>query len=73
MMSQAGMTPMQVILSGTKNAAHVLRLGEAIGTVEPGKQADLLVVGRNPLEDLQALAEIKLVIHGGTIIRDETH
>jgi imidazolonepropionase-like amidohydrolase len=71
MMSQAGMTPMQVILAGTKNAAHVLRLDEAIGTVEPGKQADLLVVGRNPLEDLQALAEVKLVIHHGSIIRDD--
>ena len=71
MMGQAGMTPMQVIQAGTKNAAHVLRLEAAIGTLEPGKQADLLVVGGNPLEDLEALAQVKMVIHDGSIIRND--
>ena len=71
MMSQAGMTPMQVIQAGTKNAAQVLRLEAAIGTLEPGKQADLLVVGGNPLEDLETLAQVKMVIHNGSIIRDD--
>jgi len=71
MMSQSGMTPMQVILAGTMHAAHVLRMDEQIGSLEPGKFADILIVAGNPLEDLQALANVKMVIHNGVIIRDE--
>ncbi len=71
MMSQSGMTPMQVILAGTKNAAHVLRLDAEIGSIEPGKFADILIVDGNPLDDLQTLANVKMVIHNGAIIRDE--
>jgi imidazolonepropionase-like amidohydrolase len=71
MMSQSGMTPMQVILAGTKNAAHALRLDAEIGSIEPGKSADILIVDGNPLDDLQVLAKVKMVIHNGTIIRDE--
>jgi imidazolonepropionase-like amidohydrolase len=71
MMSQAGMTPMQVIVAGTLNAAHALRLDREIGTLEPGKFADILIVGGNPLDDLQSLADVRMVIHNGVIIRDE--
>ena len=71
MMSQSGMTPMQVILAGTKNAAHVLRLDAEIGSIEPGKFADIIIVDGNPLDDLQTLANVKMVIHNGAIIRDE--
>jgi imidazolonepropionase-like amidohydrolase len=73
MMSQAGMTPMQIILAGTRNAAHVTGLEKEIGTLEPGKYADILVVGGDPLEDLHALADIRLVVHNGVIIREESH
>lgn len=69
-MSAAGMTPVQIILAATKNAAHVLSLEEQVGTLEAGKIADVLVVSGNPLEDLQALTDIRMVIHNGTIIRD---
>lgn len=71
MMSQSGMTPMQIIIASTKNAAHVCRMDGEIGTLEPGKLADILVVDGNPLEDLQALANVRMVIHNGVIIRDE--
>ena len=71
MMSQSGMTPMQVIVASTMNAAHVLRLDREIGMLEPGKFADILIVGGNPLDDLQALTKVKMVIHKGVIIRDE--
>ncbi|HTX92482.1 MAG TPA: amidohydrolase family protein [Anaerolineales bacterium] len=72
MMSGAGMTPMQIIVAATLNAAHVLRLDDKLGTLEAGKAADILVVNGNPLEDLQALTRIRMVIHSGAIIRDET-
>jgi imidazolonepropionase-like amidohydrolase len=43
-----------------------------LGTVERGKVADLLIVAGDPLADLESLGEARLVIHNGTIIRDET-
>ncbi len=71
MMSQSGMTAMQVILASTLNAAHVLRIEQEAGTLEPGKLADILVVRGDPLQNLAALTDISLVIHHGVVIRDE--
>lgn len=68
LMSQAGMTPMQIIVSATKNAAYVCGMGDSLGTLEPNKIADILVVQGNPLQDLQALARPLWVIHNGVII-----
>ncbi len=71
-MSEAGMTPMQIIVASTRNAALVSNMEKDLGTLAPGKIADVLIVGGNPLEDLRALANIQLVIHNGAIIRNET-
>ncbi len=71
-MSEAGMTPLQIITASTKNAAIVSGIDDQIGTLETGKIADVLIVSGNPLDDLQNLANIRMVIHGGTIIRDES-
>jgi imidazolonepropionase-like amidohydrolase len=70
-MAQAGMTPMQIVVAATQNAAHVCNLDGEIGTLETGKAADILVVRGDPLQDLQALADVRLVIHNGLVIRDE--
>lgn len=70
LMLQADMTPMQIIVAATKNAAHVCNLEEQIGTLEPGKIADILVVAGNPLEDIQALTDVQMVVHNGVIIRE---
>jgi imidazolonepropionase-like amidohydrolase len=69
-MQEAGMTPMDIIVAATKHAAHVCNLGQEIGTLESGKAADILVVDGNPLEDIHALAETKLVLREGTVIRE---
>jgi imidazolonepropionase-like amidohydrolase len=69
LMRQAGMTPLQIIVAATKNAAVVCNLEMEIGTLEPGKRADILVVEGNPLEDIQALTDVRMVIHNGVIIR----
>jgi len=68
-MSEAGMTPMQFIVASTLNAAHVCGLEQDLGTLEVGKQADILVVSADPLQDLSALTQVKMVIHRGEIIR----
>lgn len=71
-MAEAGLTPMQIIVAATKNAAHVSGLEQVLGTLEVGKIADVLVVGGDPLVDLQALQVVRMVIHGGQVIREET-
>jgi imidazolonepropionase-like amidohydrolase len=70
-MHEAGMSPGQIIVASTKNAAHVCGLGDELGTLETGKAADVLVVNGNPLENLSALTDVRLVIHGGAVIRYE--
>ena len=73
MMQAAGMTPMQVIVAATKNGAHVCNLEDDLGTLEAGKIADVMVVGGDPLRDLKDLADIRMVIHDGVVIRNEIH
>ncbi|MEW6367872.1 MAG: amidohydrolase family protein [Acidobacteriota bacterium] len=70
-MSEAGMTPMQVIVAATKNASHVCSLEKELGTLEAGKLADVLVVHGDPLADIHALAHVRLVLKGGVVIRDD--
>ncbi len=70
-MSEAGMTPMQIIVASTLNAAHVCGLEDQLGTLEVGKLADILVLSADPLQDLSALTQVKMVIHNGVIIRRE--
>jgi imidazolonepropionase-like amidohydrolase len=69
-MHEAGMSPSDIIISATKNPAEVCGLGSELGTLEPGKIADILVIDGNPLKDLTNLTKVKLVIRGGVIIRE---
>jgi imidazolonepropionase-like amidohydrolase len=70
LMQEAGMTPMQIIIAGTINAASVCDLENELGTIEPGKIADIIVVKNNPLDDLEVLLNVQMVIHNGVIITD---
>jgi imidazolonepropionase-like amidohydrolase len=70
-MKEAGMTPMEIIQAATVNAAHVSGLESVLGTLEAGKKADILVVEGDPLTDLSALKNIRMVIHSGEIIRED--
>jgi imidazolonepropionase-like amidohydrolase len=70
-MLKADMTPMQVIVAATRDAAHACNREKDLGTLEKDKIADILVVEGNPLEDIQALNRPVLVVHNGTVIRNE--
>ncbi|MFC2092923.1 amidohydrolase family protein [Bacteroidota bacterium] len=70
LMQEAGMTPMQIIIAGTINAAHVCNMDNILGTIEVGKIADIIIVENNPLIDLQTLSDVKIVIHNGEIIKN---
>ncbi|MEE8158579.1 MAG: amidohydrolase family protein, partial [Dehalococcoidia bacterium] len=73
MVEEAGMTPMQVLMSATGLAAQCLGMEKEIGTVEKGKLADLVVVDGDPLQDIKVLldkARIKMVLKGGQVHAD---
>jgi len=69
-MAQAGLTPAQVIQAGTRNAAAHLGLLTDLGTVEPGKIADLLLIDGDPLQDIAALRKLNMVIQAGRIVHE---
>jgi imidazolonepropionase-like amidohydrolase len=65
---QAGMTPMEIIHAGTRNAAELLGMQDRIGTLEKGKLADIIGVPGDPLQDIKALEYAKFVMKGGTVV-----
>ena len=65
LMVEAGATPMQALRFGTAAAAELLGIGEYLGTLEPGKKADLVAVSGNPLQDIGALRDVRLVLRNG--------
>ena len=68
-----GMTPMEAILTATKNAAAAIKMSDDLGSVEAGKIADLIAVKGDPLADIRVLQERKnigLVIKDGTVCID---
>jgi imidazolonepropionase-like amidohydrolase len=72
LMQRGGMTPMQIIVAGTKHSAHVCGIENELGTVEKGKIADLIMVDGDPLADISVLKnELKMVVNNGVIIRDD--
>jgi imidazolonepropionase-like amidohydrolase len=66
-----GMTPMQAIRTGTSVAAELLGWSETAGTVEAGKWADLVAVSGDPLKDIRELQNVKFVMRGGAIFKNE--
>lgn len=70
MMVEAGMSTADVIQASTSAAANALGIDDLVGSVEDGKQADLIVVDRDPLRDITALGEMRMVILGGEVVHD---
>ena len=68
------MTPIEVIVSATKTNAEMFGLGDRLGTIEPGKWADLIVVDGNPLTDISifesARERVLLVMKEGKVMKD---
>jgi imidazolonepropionase-like amidohydrolase len=64
-----GLPPMEALQAATLNAARACRAERLLGTVEPGKLADLVVATGDPLTDITAAGDIGLVMKGGAIVR----
>jgi imidazolonepropionase-like amidohydrolase len=67
-MVDAGMTPMQVVVAATKNAAHACGIAHRVGTLEVGKQADVIVASGDPLQNIQAMENVRIVIKRGEVV-----
>lgn len=65
LMVQAGLTPLQAITSGTRNAAKVLKIDQKYGTIAKGKIADLLITDANPATDIKNTRKIFAVYKAG--------
>ena len=70
MMQEAGMTPTEVLTSATSFAAECMGIEENLGTLEPGKTADFLVVEEDPFDDIRNLRQIYSVYIGGIEVPD---
>jgi len=69
LMVEGGMPPMEAIQSSTSVAANFLGIGDTHGTLEAGKQADIVAVPGNPLDDITALERVSFVMKGGRIYK----
>src|SRR6266446_8978967 len=71
LMVKYGMTPMQAIQAATSSAADLLGKSDLLGSLKPGKYADIIAVSGNPLEDVRLLENVKFVMKEGKIYKQE--
>ena len=70
-MVAAGMTPINAILTATQNAAELLGLERELGSIQPGRQADLIATAGNPLTDIGELERVRFVMRAGVVYKKE--
>jgi imidazolonepropionase-like amidohydrolase len=68
-MVKYGMTPMQAIQAATTNAADLLGHSKEVGSIKPGKYADVIAVSGDPLKDVSALERMDFVMKDGTVYK----
>ena len=65
-----GLAPMDAIRAATRYPAELLGLEKSIGSLEPGKIADIVAAPGNPLENIRTLESVSFVMKGGEIVKD---
>jgi imidazolonepropionase-like amidohydrolase len=71
LMVKGGMSPAQAIAAATVSAADLCNLSAEIGTIEPGKAADLVATAKSPLADVSELTRVKFVMRAGVVQKNE--
>ncbi len=69
LLSMAGMTPEEVLVASTGNAARAMGRAGDLGTLEPGKLADLVVLEQNPMDSVANFSSVSRVVKGGLVVR----
>ena len=69
---QNGMTPIEAIKAATLHGAAVCEMQDKIGSIEVGKLADLLVLKKNPLENIHNIRTVRMVLKGGVVVHNST-
>ena len=72
-MVKYGMTPVQAVRAATSSAAELLGMQDDVGSVAPGKYADLVAVKGDPLADIALLQKIDFVMKGGEVQKSAAH
>jgi imidazolonepropionase-like amidohydrolase len=72
LMVEAGMSEMDVLVSATVSAADLIDHSDSLGTLEPGKYADIIAVSASPLEDISELQDVDFVMKGGKVYKQES-
>lgn len=68
LMAEAGLSPGQILRAATRNAAAHIGRPDVLGTLEPGKLADLILVDGDPTADIGAIRNVELVVKGGEVL-----
>lgn len=71
LMVQAGMTPADALRTATLTAAVLLGMETSIGSLEPGKYADIIAVKGNPLKNIRVLEQVRFVMKGGKVFKND--
>ncbi len=71
--NQFGMSPLAGIQTGTINAADLMGWSDKVGTLDPGKWADIIAVDGDPLKDVKLLQQVKFVMKSGVVYKNESH
>jgi imidazolonepropionase-like amidohydrolase len=66
---EAGLTPLEALQAATLNPTRVLKMANTLGSIEPGKLADLVLLDANPLEDIRNTQKIRAVVADGRLYR----
>lgn len=69
--NQEGMTPLAALQTATINAADLMGWTSRVGTIEPGKWADIIGVKQSPLDDIRTLEDVQFVMKGGVVYKIE--
>jgi imidazolonepropionase-like amidohydrolase len=71
LVKDGGLSPIDAIVSATINGAAALNMNATKGSISPGKDADLLILSRNPLKEINNIDSVEFVIKGGRIYQKE--
>jgi imidazolonepropionase-like amidohydrolase len=68
---RGGMTPLEAVQAATVHAAELLGLSDQLGTIEPGKLADIIAVEGEPLRDINTMEKVVFVMKNGAIVKND--